>query len=255
VFERKERTEKNMKVIVNGAGGHMGRVLMESLEKKGYELFAAVDKYDEKAPYHSLEELPAGADVLIDFSHHSAAFEIAEFAKKSGVAVVVATTGHTEEELEAIKEASACAPVFHSANMSLGVALLVELAKKTAAIFPDADIEIVEAHHNRKLDAPSGTAKMILEGILSVLPHKKGVFGRSGMAKREKEEIGVHAIRMGNVVGVHEVHVCTDNQCITLKHEAVSRALFADGAISAAEYLVEQKPGFYGMNDLLSGKI
>lgn len=244
-----------MKVIVNGAGGHMGRVLIDALLKKGYEVFAAVDKYDEKAAYHNLSDVPAGADVLIDFSHHSAAFEIAEFAKKSGVAVVVATTGHTEEEMESLKEAASAAPIFHSANMSLGVALLVELAKKTAAIFPEADIEIVEAHHNRKLDAPSGTAKMILEGILSVLPHKKGVFGRSGMAKREKEEIGVHAIRMGNVVGVHEVHVCTDNQCITLKHEAVSRALFADGAISAAEYLVACTPGFYGMNDLLEGKI
>lgn len=244
-----------MKVIVNGAGGHMGKAVIEALEKKGYELFAAVDKYDEKAEYHSLTELPAGGDVLIDFSHHSAAYEIAEFVKRTGVAAVVATTGHTEEEMDAIKEGASYAPVFHSANMSLGVALLVELAKKTAAVFPDADIEIVEAHHNRKLDAPSGTAKMILEGILQVLPHKRGVFGRSGMAKREKEEIGVHALRMGNVVGVHEVHVCTENQCITLKHEAVSRALFADGALSAAEYLVGQPAGFYSMNDLLKGKI
>ncbi|MBQ8911386.1 MAG: 4-hydroxy-tetrahydrodipicolinate reductase [Clostridia bacterium] len=244
-----------MKVIVNGSGGHMGRALIDALLKKGYELFAAVDKYDERAEYHALSEVPRGADVLIDFSHHSAALEIAEFARTQGVAVVVATTGHTEEEMEALKDASKFAPVFHSANMSLGVALLVELAKKTAALFPEADIEIVEAHHNRKLDAPSGTAKMILEGILSVLPHKKGIFGRSGMAKREENEIGVHAIRMGNVVGIHEVHVCTENQCITLKHEAVNRALFADGALSAAEYLVAMAPGFYGMNDLLKGKI
>ncbi len=233
----------------------MGKALLNACAKQGYEIFATVDKYDPTASYDTLEKVPAGADVVIDFSHHSAAGDLAEFVKRTGTALVLATTGHTEEEMDAIKQVSEYAPVFHSANMSLGVALLVELAKKTAALFPDADIEIVEVHHNRKLDAPSGTAKMILNGILQVLPERRGVFGRSGMSKREKEEIGVHALRMGNVVGVHEVHVCTENQCITLKHEAVDRALFADGALSAGAFLVSQKPGFYNMDDLLRGKI
>ena len=233
----------------------MGRALLKAIEKKGYTVFATVDKYDKTAQYTCLEELPSGADLLIDFSHHSAAGELAQFAKRTGTPLVVATTGHTEEEMGLLKEASVQAPIFHSANMSLGVALLVELAKKTVALFPDADIEIVEVHHNRKLDAPSGTAKMILDGILSVLPEKRGVFGRSGMGKREKEEIGVHALRMGNVVGIHEVHVCTENQCITLKHEAVDRALFADGALFAGEFLVTQAPGLYGMDELLRGRI
>lgn len=135
--------------------------------------------------------------------------------------------------------------------MSLGIALLIDLAKKAAAVFPDADIEIVEVHHNRKLDAPSGTAKMILDGILEVYPDRYGSFGRAGMGQREKKEIGVQSVRMGNVVGVHEVHICTGTQCLTLKHEAQSRDLFAEGALEAASFLLGKKSGLYVMKDLI----
>ncbi len=240
-----------MKLIVNGASGHMGKAVVSAAEQKGYIVVAAVDKYDEKAEYRSPFDYTGDADVIIDFSHHTAATELAEYAAKRGIPLVLATTGHTPDELSAIAEAAKQIAVFHSANMSLGVALLIDLAKKTASVFPDADIEIVETHHNRKLDAPSGTAKMIAAGIEEVLPDRFEKNGRSGMEKREKNEIGMHALRMGNIVGIHEVHVCTENQCITLKHEAFSRALFADGAINAAEFLIGRPAGMYNMSDLI----
>ena len=240
-----------MKIIVNGAGGQMGRALSEAIEKSGDVVCAAVDKYAEGAQYKELSEYEGEADVIVDFSHHSAAADLCAYAVRRRLPLVVATTGHTDAELALIKEAAGSVPVFLSANMSLGVALLIELAKKAAAVFPDADIEIVEVHHRRKLDAPSGTAKMIVEGIREVLPGKKAHCGRVGMAKREKDEIGVQSVRMGNVVGIHEVHICTDNQILTLRHEAQSRALFADGALSAAKFLVGKAPGLYEMKDLV----
>lgn len=240
-----------MKIIVNGACGHMGKVLIEAAEKKGYEVCAKVDKYGKEAEYASVFDYNGEADMIIDFSHHTSAIELCDYAVKRNLPLVVATTGHTEDESAEIEKASRKIPVFYSANMSLGIALLIDLAKKSAAVFPDADIEIVEVHHNRKLDAPSGTAKMILEGIREVEPEKVGNFGRSGMAKREKNEIGIQSVRMGNVVGIHEVHICTETQCITLKHEAQSRALFADGALDAAAFLLHQPAGLYAMKDLI----
>ena len=145
-------------------------------------------------------------------------------------------------------------PIFHSANMSLGIALLVELAKMTAKNFPDADIEIIEKHHNRKLDAPSGTALLLANEIREVRSNARFVYGRSGQAKRTPEEIGIHAIRMGNIIGEHEVIVGTDTQTITLKHEAHSRSLFAEGAIAAAEFLIKQPAGMYDMKSMVSAK-
>ena len=175
---------------------------------------------------------------------------MAEYAAKRGIALVMATTGHTDEELAAINNAAKSVPVFMSANMSLGVALLAELAKKTAEVFPDADIEIIEKHHNRKLDAPSGTALMIARAIETVRKGCNFVYGRCGQQKREKGEIGIHAIRGGNIVGEHEVIVCTDTQIITLKHEAQSRSLFAEGAMAAAAFICGKSAGFYDMNDI-----
>ena len=135
--------------------------------------------------------------------------------------------------------------------MSLGVALLCELARQAAALYPDADIEIVETHHNRKLDAPSGTALMIADRIREERTDATYKLGRAGHEKREAREIGIHAVRMGNVVGEHEVRIGTDTETITLKHEAHDRSLFAEGAVVAARYLIGQKAGLYGMRDML----
>ena len=153
-----------------------------------------------------------------------------------------------------ILDAAKKIPLFHSANMSLGVALLCELAKTAAKTFPDADIEIIEKHHNRKLDAPSGTALLLARAIQEIREKAFFTFGRQGQAKRIPDEIGIHAIRMGNIVGEHEVIVGTDTQTITLKHEAHSRALFAEGAITAAAFLVGKDAGLYDMYSMIEAK-
>ncbi len=240
-----------MNIIVNGAGGRMGGILCSMIEaSKDHTLVGKVDKYAEGYA-RSLAEIEADADVVIDFSHHSAVPSLMEEVCARALPVVVCTTGLSEEETNAVKAASEKIPVFFSANMSLGVALLCDLARTAAKTMQGADIEIVEAHHNRKLDAPSGTALMLANAIREVLPEKQLNCGRSGQQKREKDEIGMHAIRMGNVVGMHEIHIATDTQIITLRHEAQDRGVFAEGALRAAEYLVNKSAGLYSMEDLV----
>lgn len=239
-----------MRIIVNGAGGRMGQKVLELMEKNGIELAGAVDRHG-GGNYASLVDCTGPADVVIDFSSHEATLELMDYCVERNLPVVVATTGHTLEELSAIDMAAEHIPVFRSANMSVGVALLARLVKQAAAIFAGCDVEIVEAHHNRKADAPSGTALLLADAVKSQRPEAKYVCGRSGMGKREPEEIGIHALRMGNVVGQHEVMFATDTQTITLKHEAHDRALFAEGALTAAGFLVNQAPGLYQMEDLL----
>jgi 4-hydroxy-tetrahydrodipicolinate reductase len=248
-----------MNILLNGISGFMGREV-EKLCKASYRgasLLMGVDPMADKNSgamvYNSFDEIEStsGVDCIIDFSHHTCTPELLKFAVQSNIPTVVCTTGHTEEELSDIKAASEKIPVFFAANMSLGVALLVELAKKAAAAMPEADIEIIEKHHNRKLDAPSGTALMIADAICNVREGAYTKLGRAGQAKRTKEEIGIHAIRMGNIVGEHEVIIGTENQTITLKHEAHSRALFAEGAIAAADFLYTKPAGLYDMNSLV----
>lgn len=250
-----------MNILINGILGYMGKEV-EKLCCGGYRgavLSMGVDPAasgSEACPvYTCIEDVPDGEslDCIIDFSHHSCAPGLLCWAVANRVPTVVATTGHTEEELEAIYSAAEHIPVFFSANMSLGVALLVELAKTAAAAMPDAEIEIIERHHNRKIDAPSGTALMLARAITEVRPEAYEKLGRSGKGKREFNEIGIHAIRMGNIVGEHEVIVGTQNQTITLKHEAHSRALFAEGALAAASFIINMEPGLYDMQSLVSG--
>jgi len=141
--------------------------------------------------------------------------------------------------------------VFFSGNMSLGIAVLCRLARQAAAAFPEADIEIVETHHTRKVDAPSGTALMLFNAIREARPEAYANCGRSGEGRRTKEEIGIHALRLGNVVGIHEVHIHTPNQSLTLKHESGSRAMLADGAVEAARFVSGKPAGFYTMENML----
>lgn len=239
-------------VIINGACGRMGvEVEKLILNSDKYEVAARVDKFGTDDCIKDINDFDGEADVIIDFSNHLATPELMRYAVKRGIPVVVSTTGHTDEELKMIENAAESVPVFHSANMSLGVALLCDLAVKTACVMPEADIEIVETHHNRKLDAPSGTALMIARAIKTVRQNALLKLGRAGNAKREKDEIGIHAVRRGNIVGIHEVHISTDNQTITLKHEAHSRALFAEGALSAADFICGKKSGLYTMNNII----
>ena len=245
-----------MRVVINGIGGRMGSETAKLLVNgyKNITLAAGVDKNGADAPvscYKSLDDVLESFDCVIDFSHHSAARELIDFCVSYKKPVVIATTGHTEEEISIIKEAAKYIPIFFSGNMSVGVALLCELAKAAAKTFPDADIEIVEVHHNRKLDAPSGTAVMLAEAIKSVRNGLHCVFGRCGQAKREKNEIGIHSLRMGNIVGEHSVIIGTDTQTITLKHEAHDRVLFAEGACEAALFICGKQPGLYEMKNII----
>lgn len=249
-----------MKVLINGILGHMGMEVSKLCEAgyRGASLGMGIDPgatgCEKIAVYKSFDEAPAPdeIDCIVDFSHHSCVGALLDYAIKYKIPTVVATTGHTEDELAAIRMAAKHIPVFFSANMSLGVALLVELAKNAALAMPEAEIEIIEKHHNRKLDAPSGTALMLADSVKSVRPEAYNNLGRSGHGKRTKDEIGIHAIRMGNIVGEHEVIIGTANQTITLKHEAHNRALFAEGALAAAEFLVKCPKGLYDMKSIVS---
>ena len=246
-----------MKILICGVGGRMGREVaaMALGGMRGAEAVAGFDIVPvdtrEFPTYTDWSAVAEEIDCIVDFSHHSGTAALLDFAIAKNIPVVLCTTGHDADEQARIDAAAEKIPLFHSANMSLGVALLVELAKMTAKTFPDADIEVIEKHHNRKLDAPSGTALLLAKAIQAVREGTKLVFGRSGQAKRTPDEIGIHAIRMGNIVGEHEVIVGTDTQTITLKHEAHSRALFAEGALAAAEFLVGKTAGLYDMKSMI----
>lgn len=252
-----------MKILISGFGGFMGREVQKAAERGvcGMEIAGGVDPFFQGTAsvpvaksFQEAETLfPKGTvDCIIDFSNHAAVGALLDYAEKMQLPVVIATTGHTEQEQARIKDAGQRIALFVSANMSLGIALLVKMAKLTAAALPDAEIEIVEVHHDRKLDAPSGTALMLAKELQAVRPEAELHCGRHGQGKRSPQEIGIHAIRMGNVVGSHEVLIGTQTQTITLKHEAHDRGLFAEGAAAAAAFLVEQPAGVYDMHSLLA---
>ena len=238
-----------MRCILWGANGAMGK-LIDSILKD--EIVGRVSIDGENGVPRTARELGrVEADVVIDFSHHTAVSGVLEYAEAIGAAAVIGTTGHTPEEKAMIQAASQRIPVFYSGNMSLGIAVLCRLAKQAAAAFPQADIEIVEVHHTRKVDAPSGTARMLFEAVKSVRPNAYEHDGRSGECKRTKDEIGISALRMGTVVGVHEVILHTGTQQLTLKHEAVTRAMLADGAVDAARFMLGKPTGLYNMESIL----
>lgn len=238
-----------MRAVICGANGAMGKLICGIL---GEEVVGRVSIDGENGVPRTFDELgPLQADVVIDFSHHTAAREVIRYAKRIGAAAVIGTTGHTPEEKQLIQQAAEDIPVFYSGNMSLGIAVLCRLAREAAGYFPDADIEIVEVHHNRKVDAPSGTAHMLFEAVRQARPQATEHCGRAGEGKRTKDEIGISSLRLGSVVGIHEVIIHTGTQCLTLKHEAVTRAMLADGAVDAARFMAGKPRGMYNMESLL----
>lgn len=241
------------RLILFGAAGRMGKEVEAAAQKAGdFEIVSRVDVSGADGCLPSLDKVTGGADAIVDFSHHAATKTLTDYAVEKKIPLLIATTGQTDEELGLIRAAAKTIPVFFAANYSLGIAALIQAAKAIVKLYPDADIEIVEKHHNRKLDAPSGTALSIARAISSVREGETAFcYGRGGQMKRQKNEIGIHAVRLGNIVGEHEVLIGTDNETITLKHEAHSRALFADGALAAARFLSTRKPGLYAMTDLV----
>ena len=239
-----------MKAIICGANGAMGKLICERLDD---QVVGKVSIDGENGVPKTFAELgKVETDVIVDFSHHTAVAEVLANAKALGCAAVIGTTGHTQEEKDLILAAAKEIPVFYSGNMSLGIAVLCRLASQAAAVFPEADIEIVEVHHNRKVDAPSGTAKMLFEAVKKARPELCEHCGRAGEGKRQPNEVGISSLRMGNVVGIHEVHICTANQTLTLRHEAGNRGMLADGAVDAARFICGKAPGLYNMEDLLN---
>lgn len=246
-----------MKIIIHGYTGRMGQILVSMAESAGssFEIAAKVSPdcpAEGNGCYTQLSRFNGEADCIIDFSNHAGTKNLLDYAVSKKLPLVICTTGHTQEELNEIKTAAQKIAVFHSANMSLGIATLCNLAKKAVSVFPNADVEIVEAHHNKKLDVPSGTALMLANGIKEVRENAKFLVGRHENGKRTAEEIGIHSIRIGNEVGMHEIIISTGNETLTLKHNAENRALFAEGAFAAAEFIVRQPAGLYNMHDMIS---
>ena len=241
-----------MRAVVCGANGAMGKLICAAL---GDAVIGRVSIDGENGVPKTFDELGAvDANVLIDFSHHTAVGDVLSYAKKIGSAAVIGTTGHTPEEKALIFAAAEEIPVFYAGNVSLGIAVLCRLVKEAVKFFPDADIEIVEIHHTRKVDAPSGTAHMLFNAVKEVRADAVENCGRSGEGKRTKNEVGIHALRMGNVVGIHEVHINTGTQTLVLKHESGSRAMLADGAVSAAKFMVGKEKGMYDMESILNAQ-
>lgn len=247
-----------MKIIISGAMGHMGRDVASLAVGEGYEVVAGVDAFPGEAAfpvYASFADVKEQADVIIDFSVPGALPGILEYAQRTGTPAVLCTTGYNAEDVAMVDEASKNIALFRSGNMSLGIALLRALGKKAAQVLGDAyDIEIVEAHHNRKIDAPSGASLMLRESVQEGLERPYATqCGREGRnCKRTHDEIGMHSIRGGTVCGEHSIIFLGNSERIVLTHSAENRGLFASGALKAALFMVGKKTGMFSMEDIVT---
>lgn len=248
-------------ILISGASGKMGHAVAAAISgREDCKVCAGVDLYTKQYGdfpiFESFAALTEKPDVVIDFSNPAVLDSLLEYCLTNGVPAVLATTGYSEEQIAQIRKASESIPVFFSFNMSLGINLLVQLAKKAASILGGQfDIEIVEKHHNQKIDAPSGTALMLAGAINETLNNEYHyVYDRhSKRQKREKTEIGMHAIRGGTIVGEHDIIFAGHDEVITLSHSAASKEVFAVGAVNAAVFLAGQKAGMYDMSMMIEG--
>jgi 4-hydroxy-tetrahydrodipicolinate reductase len=249
---------KKVKIAICGANGKMGKVIYNCIKDRDDCVTVAgidinTEKYADFEIYSAPSDLPSPPDIIIDYSHPLSLEGILEYCLSTGTPVVLATTGYNESQIAQIKKAAVSIPIFFSWNMSLGINLLLELSKKAALILGnDFDIEIVEKHHNQKVDAPSGTALMLANAINEVSADKYYYeYDRhSKHHKRPKNEIGIHAVRGGTITGEHEVIFAGPDEIVTLSHSATSKGIFATGSINAALFLINQSSGLYNMGDL-----
>ena len=253
-----------MKIMLTGYNGKMGRAITEAAAEKSeeFDIIVGVSIYPSAINvtypvFLQPSDYKEKVDIIIDFTHHSTVDSYLEYANNTQTPIVICTTGHTPEELDLIKSYSDKIPIFKSANMSVGVNLVAELAKKAAMLLKnDFDIEIIEKHHNQKIDAPSGTALMIADEISSIFAESdkpEYIYDRHNIKKsRSKKEMGIHSVRGGTIIGEHEVIFAGTNELISISHSAQSREMFANGALAAARFLCNKSPGFYTMKDLIN---
>ena len=246
-----------MNILLNGATGRMGKeVIKKVAEEKDLNIICGVGigENNEKFPiYENTKDIEEKVDVIIDFSIPKASLNILEYARKNKIPIVIATTGFSDEELKVIKEASEEIPVFRSSNMSLDINLMAKIVQEIARVLNDTDIEIIETHHNRKVDSPSGTAILLADAINEVLENKK-IYTFDRMQKREKrskDEIGFSSIRGGNIVGEHTVKFFGENETLEIKHTSYSRQVFVEGALKAAKFIVTKNSGLYDMRSMV----
>lgn len=234
-----------MEIIIHGTGT-MGTILKEMAEKE--EKFTVTGFADELTDEKG--------DIIIDFSHFSRIDTLLAFAEKRKLPLVLATTGYSAETFEKIKKTAENIPVLLSSNMSLGVNLIQDILEKIVPVlYGSYDIEVVEAHHNKKIDSPSGTAKTLVEVIeKSCNEALKKQYGRESIHPREKNEIGIHSLRGGTIVGEHSVLFCGNDEILEIKHTAMSKKIFAEGALKAAEFIIDKKAGLYSMKDIFAEK-
>ncbi len=246
------------RIILSGCCGKMGRNVINSVnQRKDCEIVAGIDIVEDSnigfPIFQNYNEVEVKADVIIDFSNPALLTSMLEYAVKSNTAVVLATTGLSDNQIKEVEDASKVIPVFFSYNMSLGVSLLCELSKTAAKILGDEfDVEIIEAHHNQKIDAPSGTAIMLANAVKEEMPDAYFEYDRhSKREKRHTNEIGIHSIRGGTIVGEHQVIFAGNDEIVTLSHSARSKAIFSQGAVNAAVFLSDKESGIYNMSDLV----
>ena len=246
-----------MKILLVGACGRMGREVSALAPSRGHEVVCGVDLSPAQMPYPvytSFAGIRENSDVIIDFSSAAGLPLVLGYAKEKRLPLLLAATGYGDEDRACIEAAAKTIPVFQTGNLSLGINLLQSLVRRAAAVLGEEfDIEIVERHHNQKKDAPSGTALMLAKSAEEGSGGKKKlVFGREGrLCPREQGEIGLHAVRGGNIVGEHEVMFAGEDEIVTLSHSARSRKVFAAGALKAASWLIAKPAGKYSMDDLL----
>ncbi len=250
-----------IKLILCGCDGHMGKVIADYVsEMDNFEIVAGMDRanshgYDFPV-FEDINEFEGVADAMIDFSNPSTLEKVLKYTTERNVPLVEASTGFSSDEISKIHEASKKTAILYSGNMSLGINVLLSLAKKAASALEGFDIEIIEKHHNKKVDAPSGTAFMIAKAIEGELEEENEfVYGRQGNdTKRKPNEIGIHAVRGGTIVGEHTVIFAGVDEIIEIKHSAMSKKVFAVGSINAAKFLVGRESGLYNMDDLFADK-
>jgi 4-hydroxy-tetrahydrodipicolinate reductase len=250
-----------IKVLLNGCIGKMGRVVT-ALSKNFSELkiVAGVDRIKGASDYpiyDNIFDCKEEVDVILDFSRPDSLDSLLEYSKAIKASLVLCTTGYNEEQLLKIREMCKEIAIFHSANMSLGVNIINNILKKVSALlYKDYDIEIIEKHHNQKVDSPSGTALLLANTIKSAIDEETTFkFGREGISKREHKDIGIHAIRGGSIVGEHEVIFAGQGETIEIKHSAISRDVFAIGALKACEFMSLKAPGLYSMDNMLEDSL